>query len=326
MRLFPPLRFVITTRCPNNCPHCHKEGCSDQKDLSREFLLSILKSAFAMGFLEVTLTGGEPTLRSDLVDIVKDIHSIEKHCETKLSTCGYRLAECASDLREAGLINISVSLLSLRDSVCKEFTGEFSRIEKAIDAAKDAGLHVDLNTVLMKRINGNEVLSIIEYAAKKEVDLTFMTLVWIPRKDIFYNKHFMSVRQVAELLFTKSSSVSIVVRSAPKLVFSMPNGLKISLKSKRLSRLIHMPMCKHCQYDQKCTEGFYAIRIAGSGEVYPCLLSTFRAQLKESMTADEISRGLHRTMEHVFGKESCYRSKTWFDYIDKNNEMSSINC
>lgn len=316
MKLLPQLRVVLTNKCPYRCPHCHSEGSSAQNDLSRVFLLKILKSALETGFLQVTLTGGEPTCRSDLVEIITDIHSIGKRFFAKLSTSGYMLAKYASDLREAGLVDVNVSLLSLHDGICKRFTDSFSKIDEAVDVAKDVGLRVDLNTVLMRTINDNETINLIEYATKKEVDLTFMDLVWVPEKAAFYNKHFISLRHVEKLLFNKADDVSILIRSAPKLVFSMPEGTKIFLKSKELNRLVRVPMCKNCVYDQRCTEGLYAIRIDGSGRVYPCLLPTFETSLEEGMSSAEINQVLRRTIEYIFQEDILrLRTKSWFDYI-----------
>lgn len=317
MNQLPPLRLILTSSCPYNCPHCHREGLKHfRKDFPQSFLLQVIKSSSELGFSNIRLTGGEPTLRSDLKNIIEDIQSIGKF-DVKLSTNGYNLVEQASELREAGLNNVSISLFSLRDNICRQFTGKFLKLDKAIDEAKNVGLHVNINTVLMKGINDCELSDIIEYASKKEIDLTFMTLIWVPEIETFYRHHYISDNNVLQLLFQEANNVSLIAKSAPKLLFKMPNDIRIFLKSKRFSKLIKYPMCNNCQYYKKCTEGFYAIRIDGSGYISPCLLSQFKIKLKENIDKEDIRIKLIRTLNYALG-ENNYN-------IDKNNIVINMN-
>jgi cyclic pyranopterin phosphate synthase len=152
------LRISLTPKCNLSCIYCHSEGEKAPKEqLSAQEIGEILRVAAGFDIRSVKFTGGEPTLRSDLVEI---IGLVPHGMESSMTTNGTMLAENAADLKHAGLSRVNVSLDSLDQGTYKKITGtdRLSDVLSGIAAALDAGLTpVKLNMVVLKGINDDEV-------------------------------------------------------------------------------------------------------------------------------------------------------------------------
>jgi cyclic pyranopterin phosphate synthase len=146
------LRVSLTQRCNLACVFCHMEGQPiSTEELTPAQIESVVRAGARIGISRVKLTGGEPTLRSDLVEIVRRIRPHVR--ELSMTTNGLRLAAMASELRAAGLDRVNVSLPSLNAATYKELTGVdgVERTVAGIRAAVAAGLGpVKLNVVALE--------------------------------------------------------------------------------------------------------------------------------------------------------------------------------
>ncbi|MCI4349041.1 MAG: GTP 3',8-cyclase MoaA [Thermoplasmata archaeon] len=145
------LRISLTQRCNLRCVFCHMEGQPvSQSELTPRQIETIVQAATRVGIRRVKLTGGEPTLRSDIVEIVQ---RIRPHVtDLSMTTNGLRLADLARPLAEAGLNRVNVSLPSLDPAVYKELTGVdgVERTIAGIRAAAESGMHpIKLNVVAL---------------------------------------------------------------------------------------------------------------------------------------------------------------------------------
>ena len=152
------LRISLTPQCNLSCIYCHREGEKKiGQQLSAAEIAEILRAASTFDIRSVKFTGGEPLLRDDLTEI---IGSVPAGMESSLTTNGTLLADIASDLREAGLRRVNVSLDSLNPETYRKITGtdKLSDVLDGITAALDAGLTpIKLNTVVLKGVNDHEV-------------------------------------------------------------------------------------------------------------------------------------------------------------------------
>ncbi len=148
------LRISLTQRCNLTCVFCHMEGQpASRAELSVAEIERAVRAAAAVGIDRVKLTGGEPTLRSDLPEIVA---AIRPHvAEVSMTTNGLRLEELAGTLRAAGLDRVNVSLPSLDRATYERLTGVdgVDRVVRGIRAARSAGLApIKLNVVALAEI------------------------------------------------------------------------------------------------------------------------------------------------------------------------------
>ena len=148
------LRVSLTDRCNFRCGYCSVSEYEAPGNVLTRRELARLVGIFAhLGVKRVRLTGGEPTLRRDLVSIAGDARATTGIEEVALTTNGHRLAELARPLREAGVGAINVSLDTLRADRLTAISGRGARLADVlagIDAAAASGCaHLKLNTVVM---------------------------------------------------------------------------------------------------------------------------------------------------------------------------------
>ncbi len=149
------LRVSLTQRCNLQCVFCHMEGQpAASAELSPAEIEGIVRAGAEVGIDRVKLTGGEPTLRSDLVEIVARLRPLVR--EISMTTNGLRLAALAAPLRAAGLDRVNVSLPSLDPEIYRRLTGVdgVPRVLEGLRAAAAAGLRpIKLNVVALEGTN-----------------------------------------------------------------------------------------------------------------------------------------------------------------------------
>ncbi len=149
------LRVSLTQRCNLQCVFCHMEGQpASSVELSPADIEAIVRAGAEAGIERVKLTGGEPTLRSDLPEIIARIRPHVR--EISMTTNGLRLGALAGALRTAGLDRVNVSLPSLDPEVYRRLTGVdgVPRVIEGVRAASAAGLRpIKLNVVALEGTN-----------------------------------------------------------------------------------------------------------------------------------------------------------------------------
>lgn len=166
------LRITLTHTCNFSCFFCHMEGEDElQGMLKPEEIALVAKVGMEFGVKTVKLTGGEPTLRRDLIQIIRLLKEIGIK-EVSMTTNGVLLSNLAYKLKEAGLDRVNISLHALDRELFKEITGvdALSKVIEGIRAAINAGLRpVKLNFVVTKK-NLSQLDKIIEFAESLGVD------------------------------------------------------------------------------------------------------------------------------------------------------------
>lgn len=167
-RAIPYLRVSLTERCDFRCTYCspaHHEP--PERLLSRAELARLFRLFAAEGVRRIRLTGGEPTLRPELVGIVRDAAATPGIEGVALTTNGHRLLPLLEPLRAAGLDALNVSLDTLRPALLPEISGAGARLDRvlaAIDAAAGRFRSLKLNTVVMRGVNEDELPALVRFA------------------------------------------------------------------------------------------------------------------------------------------------------------------
>ena len=154
------LRITLTNRCNVNCLYCHHDGMVKSKDeMTADELYTICKIAKKIGVRKIRLSGGEPLLKKDIIEIVERIASLDFK-DISMTTNGILLGKYAQDLKDAGLDRVNVSLDTLNRETF-EFITKKDYLEDAkngILKAVEVGLYpVKINMVIMKDINQNRL-------------------------------------------------------------------------------------------------------------------------------------------------------------------------
>jgi cyclic pyranopterin phosphate synthase len=173
------LRVSVTDRCNYRCTYCMPEDVDFRPRaelLTFEETTRIVHVFAEHGVKRVRLTGGEPTVRADLVDLVAMIAKVPGIDEVTMTTNGHLLADLAAPLAAAGLRDLNVSIDTVDAAKFKEVTrkGDLGRVIAGIDAARAAGLGVKLNAVALRGVNETEIADLCEFAWARGLVVRFI--------------------------------------------------------------------------------------------------------------------------------------------------------
>jgi len=258
------LRLSVTQRCDLACLHCHGEGQSPStEEMSPWEISRLVRVAASLGIRKVKLTGGEPLLRDDIVDIVSGISPLVK--EVSLTTNGSRLSGSASALKRAGLRRVNVSLHTLNAALYERLCGIdlTAKVINGIEAAVSAGLSpVKINMVVFRDENDSEitrmmdfsahvgaVLQLIEYAADKESSNGGQ-----------FKQRFYSLKPFEDILAAQSVETTLNELHRRRRYRIPANGGSAVVEVVR-------PM-HNTEFCSNCTR----MRMSSDGKLKPCLL------------------------------------------------------
>ena len=174
------LRITLTNRCNVNCLYCHHDGMVKSKDeMTADELYTICKIAKKIGVRKIRLSGGEPLLKKDIVEIVERIASLDFK-DISMTTNGILLGKYAQELKDAGLDRVNVSLDTLNRETF-EFITKKDYLEDAksgILKAVEVGLYpVKINMVIMKGINQDEIDDMFKFCKENDIVLQLIELI-----------------------------------------------------------------------------------------------------------------------------------------------------
>lgn len=184
------LRVSVTDRCDFRCVYCMSENMTflpKKELLTLEELDRLCSTFIGMGVEKLRITGGEPLVRRDILTFFR---SMSRHLESgalhelTLTTNGSQLERFAQPLYDAGVRRVNVSADTLDEGKFAEITrwGRLPQVLRGIDAAQKAGLRVKLNAVALKGFNEDELFSMTEWCAARDMDLTWIEVM--PMGDI----------------------------------------------------------------------------------------------------------------------------------------------
>ena len=175
------LRLSITDRCNFRCTYCSPASWGGKKDLLSPAEFARIVSVFAsMGIQRVRLTGGEPLIRPDILEIAQRIASTPGVQRVAITTNASHLERLAVPLREAGVSQLNLSLDTLSEETFRRISkqGDFAATLRGIDAAAQAGYaSLKLNVVVMRGVNDSEAPALVRYAHERGITPRFIELM-----------------------------------------------------------------------------------------------------------------------------------------------------
>lgn len=207
------------------------------------------------------MTGGEPTLRNDIIDIIEYIQR-KRAISVNLTTNGYHLKEMTGSLSKP-IDNINLSIFSLKEEVAKEYQGVKPQI--SINAMNDfKALKKTVNIVITKD-NYEELDEFINLC--KEND--FLLDIMFEKND---DKEYKLIQRDILNNLVNSFEGQIVLQSTPVLKLKLNDNAFIRIKHPCLSEMLHNEVCDHCHQYDVCFEKVCAVRVHPDGVVTPCLM------------------------------------------------------
>jgi GTP 3',8-cyclase len=274
------MRVSLTDRCNLRCTYCMPHDFAawlPSKDLlSTDELIEIIEVAVSQGIDEIRLTGGEPMLRPDIVEIVSRISSIENAPKLSMTTNGLVLAKLAKPLVDAGLRRINISLDTLDRDVFKKMThrDRIDDVFAGIAAAKEAGLFpVKINTVLLREVNDGEAASLLKWALAEDLNLRFIEQMPLDAGGIWNREQLITADEIFAQISEHYELTPVEYRgSAPAEEFLVNGGPATVGIIGSVSR----PFCGACD----------RIRITSDGQLRSCLFSMTETDLRSILRSD----------------------------------------
>lgn len=274
------MRVSLTDRCNLRCTYCMPHDFAawlPSKDLlSTDELIEIIEVAVSQGIDEIRLTGGEPMLRPDIVEIVARISSIKNAPKLSMTTNGLVLAKLAKPLFDAGLRRINISLDTLDREVFKKMThrDRIDDVFAGIAAAKEAGLlPVKINTVLLRGVNDGEAVSLLKWALAEDLNLRFIEQMPLDAGGIWNREQLITADEIFAQLSEHFELTPVEYRgSAPAEEFLINGGPATVGIIGSVSR----PFCGACD----------RIRITSDGQLRSCLFSMTETDLRSILRSD----------------------------------------
>ena len=256
------LRISVTQKCDKHCPYCHREGESTPSALMTvDEIVRIVRIGISLGISRVKLTGGEPLLRKEIVEIVQGIAGIEGLKDISMTTNGTHLKGLAKDLKAVGLGRVNVSLPTLDPDVYNDVMG--GNLQDALDgvrAAVEAGLHpVKLNMLVLKNVNDGEIEKMIQFTAQTGTILQMIELEPINLGKAYYERHHLGLDEIEQTLKKLASETIVRKYMQNRRVYILPKG-KVEL----IRPIENTEFCANCT----------RIRVTSDGKVKPCLMRT----------------------------------------------------
>lgn len=205
------MRLSLTDKCNLRCTYCMPaeglEWLAKQAIMSAEEIIRIVRIGVErLGVRELRLTGGEPLVRHDLVDIIAALRAAHPDLPISMTTNGVGLARKAASLKAAGLSRINVSLDSLHEETFTKLTRRpfLDQVLAGVDAAWAAGLGpVKINAVLMRGINDAEAPSLLAWAVERGYELRFIEQMPLDADHGWTRRDMITAAQIRDLLSTE---------------------------------------------------------------------------------------------------------------------------
>ncbi len=254
------LRISVTQKCDKHCPYCHREGERKPSTvMSVDEIVHIVRVAISLGISRLKLTGGEPLLRKEIVEIVRRITEIEGLTDISMTTNGTHLKGLAKDLKAAGLGRMNISLPTLDPDVYNNLMGgNLQDALEGVKAAVEAGLHpVKLNMLLLKNVNDTEIEKMIQFAAQTGTVLQMIELEPINLGKTYYERHHLGLDEIEQKLEKLALETRIRKYMQKRRVYTLPN-VKVEL----ISPIENTEFCGNCT----------RLRVTSDGKLKPCLM------------------------------------------------------
>jgi cyclic pyranopterin phosphate synthase len=295
------LRISITNRCNVKCFYCHHDGIvAEDYEMTPKEIYRVAKIAKEIGVDKIRLSGGEPLIRDDVVDIVRRLSTLEFR-DISITTNGVLLGEYAQQLVDAGLTRVNVSFDTL-NSDTYQFITKRNYMEMAKDGIKKAvevGLNpVKVNMVVMKNINHTEIWEMFKFCKKNGVVLQLIELLKTENCEEaeFLEEYHYNMNSIEDE-FKKIAS-KVKTRSF------MQDRKKYFIDGGEIEVVRPMDNTEFCK---NCTR----LRITPEGKIKPCLLRNDNlVDLIEPMRSgrsDEKLKGLF--LEAIENRKPYYTDK-----------------
>ena len=288
------LRLSVTDRCNLRCSYCMPEPeyvWLPREDILRFEEIEALVDVFtSLGVDKVRLTGGEPLLRRDLPQLIRQLAARPAIRDLAMTTNGVLLAAQAAALKEAGLHRVTVSLDTLRPERFRHLTrfDELDRVLEGIAAAAPLFPGLKLDTVVIRGVNDDEMTDLLEFGRAHGAEVRFIEYMDVGGATHWSLSRVVARREMLETLAARYGTIAPVreASSAPADRYTLPDGTTFGIISSTTE-----PFCESCDRSRLTADGLW----------YLCLYAShgtdLRRPLRAGIGADQLAQLVRATWE-----------------------------
>jgi len=279
------LRISITDQCSLQCIYCVPEQGVKRYDrhdiLTLEEITRVVRVAHRNGVRKVRLTGGEPLMRDDILDLVSSVKGTGIR-DLSLTTNGTRLAEMAGELKKAGLDRVNISLDTLNEERYRSITrgGDLQRVRDALQAAEQAGFTpIKINVVPIRGVNDDEIPAFAALTLLQDVHIRFIEFMPIGKKPAWKPDAYLKKEEIMEKVSALGKLVCRPFKGGgPSRNYRLENARGVIGFISPISDCF----CRFCN----------RLRLTANGRIRPCLFSDIevdiRTALRSGISDDEL--------------------------------------
>ena len=279
------LRVSLTDRCNFRCPYCMPDSpdfLDRAERLTRPELRRLLRLFVGeLGVTRLRLTGGEPLLRRDLEAVIAECGELRALGLERISltTNAALLARRAAGLKAAGLDDLNISLDALTPATFAKLSGnrEVRPVLDGIAAARDAGLALKLNAVIVRGINEDEILPLARWALQQRLPLRFIEFMPLDGRGEWSRQRVVSEAEILQRLRGEFEVAPLPRGNDPAAYYSLHGTDQANAGAPEIGVIatVSNPFCASCD----------RLRLTSDGKLYPCLFSPKGTSLRDPLRA-----------------------------------------
>ncbi len=297
-RAITDLRVSVTDRCNYKCVYCRTGQVGAQyAELQTGEYLQLIRAFVDLGIEKVRLTGGEPLLRRDLPEMVRELAtwrtSSGNSLDLAITTNGHLLDGLAVPLKAAGLTRITVSMDAVEEVAFERITripGSFGAVKRGMRAAQEAGFErIKLNCVLLRGFNEDQIEAFGEFARQENVIVRFIEFMPLEEDRLWSPELVVGLREIVERLNRVAHLVPLPAKSASET--ARRYGFADGKGEIGIIAPVTQAFCGACS----------RVRLTSDGKIRTCLFSNFEhdlhGELKKGASDADLRDYIVRTVE-----------------------------
>jgi len=293
-RIIDYLRISVMDRCNLRCSYCMPfEGLQflpEENLLTAEEIGLVAEAATSAGFRKFRITGGEPTLRKDLVEVIRRVRAAAPTADLSMTTNAILLPRLAQDLASAGLDRVNIHIDTLDEARLRQVMrlADLDKILEGIVAAEEAGLDpIKINSVVVRGVNEDEVVDLAQQTLIRPWNVRFIELMPFGSGE--------EAKLATDQVVSSSETMKKIVSSLGPLEAVPPNHPSEESRNYRLAAArgivgfispVSQPFCSSCN----------RVRLSAEGRLLLCLLRDDEADLRQVIRSgrriDELRQAL----------------------------------
>jgi GTP 3',8-cyclase len=270
------LRISLTDRCNLRCVYCMPalgaKFAPREELLTDEEILAVVRAAEKIGFNKIRLTGGEPTIRPHVTELVREIAALPGIDDITMTTNGLLLRRLAQPLKDAGLNRVNISIDTLVPEKFTQITrgGKIEKVWDGINASEEAGLSpIKLNAVVVRGQNDEEVADLAALTLEKPWQMRYIEVMPLEGVDDVHDSGLVTTAETLDILERRFGKLEPLEAPAgdPARVYQIPGAAgTIGFISP-----VSEPFCSFCN----------RIRLTADGKLRLCLLRNDEVDVRD---------------------------------------------